>query len=230
MKRFSSVRLITIFFASIFFNFAVNTNAEAHILQCGASQDGANKIICEHAILLNGYKKIASEQQALINSGTLSASDLSAWENDLLSCTDVHCVDISFSSWNDIAAKFKNGNAGKASSIQGQAVSESATAPASSLPPQENETSQAQTIAPSSQPHMIPANTMAETAADGTTHTPQNGDLWIILGPMFLIGTAMIGKRDRRYRTGIKGNPTRTRRLVGMVIIAVAFFITVKFK
>ena len=230
MQRFSIVRLITLFIASIPFNFAINANAEAQIQRCDAPQDGVNKIICEHAILLSEYRKIASEQKTLINSGTLSASNLSAWKNDLFSCTDVHCVDISFSSWNDIAAKFKNGTAGKTGSIQGQTVSESATDPVSTLPPQENEMSQAETIAPSNQPHTIPANHMAETFTDETTHSPKNGDLWIILGPMFLIGSVMMGKRDRRYRTGIKGNPTRTRRLLGLTIVAVAFFITVKFK
>lgn len=68
-------------------------------IQCDSTKQPAQRVICDHAILNHEYGDIYDQQQALIQQGKLSPSDIAAWKQKLDACTDVHCVDGVFAQW-----------------------------------------------------------------------------------------------------------------------------------
>jgi LPXTG-motif cell wall-anchored protein len=73
--------------------------AMASDIQCAATQQPAERIICDHAILNNEYDDIFAQQQALLNAGKLSPERLAQWRQSRSACTDVHCIDVVFAQW-----------------------------------------------------------------------------------------------------------------------------------
>jgi uncharacterized protein len=79
--------------------FGSTTAAMASDLQCATTQQPAERVICDHAILNNEYDDIFAQQQALLNAGRLSAQQVAQWRQARNACTDVHCVDVVFAQW-----------------------------------------------------------------------------------------------------------------------------------
>ncbi|CAD6554053.1 hypothetical protein LMG28727_05636 [Paraburkholderia kirstenboschensis] len=76
-----------------------STRAWASDIQCAATRQPAERVICDHAILNNEYDDIAAQQQALLSSGKLSSGQLAQWRQVRNACTDVHCIDTVFAQW-----------------------------------------------------------------------------------------------------------------------------------
>ena len=72
-------------------------------IQCATTQQPAERVICDHAILNNEYDDIFAQQQALLASGKLSSAQLSQWRQARNACVDVHCVDGVFAQWQSMA-------------------------------------------------------------------------------------------------------------------------------
>jgi hypothetical protein len=224
-------------FLTLIVIFFFETNADAQSLQCSPAQDNVGNVICDHVILLHEYENIQTEQQQLVNTGKLSTADLFAWRQSLTACEDVHCVDAIFATWKEMASKIASnepiGDASQ-SSITSNVVagdSEMASTPRFSedKPVIENDQSPQPTQPVSSSPTPPPESSMTSDPQSSMA-SPRTGNLWMILLPMFAIGSAMLGKRDKRYKTGIKGNPSRLRRFVGLLVIALAFAILMKYQ
>ncbi|MGF6414290.1 hypothetical protein [Paraburkholderia sp. MM5482-R1] len=80
-----------------------STAASANDIQCATSQQPAERVICDHAILNNEYDDIFAQQQALLSSGKLSSVQLAKWRQARNACIDVHCVDGVFAQWKAMA-------------------------------------------------------------------------------------------------------------------------------
>ncbi|SDR41398.1 hypothetical protein SAMN05443245_5706 [Paraburkholderia fungorum] len=76
-----------------------STSAMASDLQCASTQQPAERVICDHAILNNEYDDIFAQQQALLNAGRISAAQIAQWRQSRNACTDVHCIDVAFAQW-----------------------------------------------------------------------------------------------------------------------------------
>ena len=79
------------------------TRAWASDIQCAATRQPAERVICDHAILNNEYDDIVAQQQALLSSGKLSSGQLAQWRQARNACTDVHCIDTVFAQWKTMA-------------------------------------------------------------------------------------------------------------------------------
>lgn len=80
-----------------------SSEAWANDIQCATTQQPAERVICDHAILNNEYDDIFAQQQALLSSGKLSAAQLTQWRRARNACIDVHCVDGVFAQWKAMA-------------------------------------------------------------------------------------------------------------------------------
>lgn len=80
-----------------------SSEAWATDIQCATTQQPAERVICDHAILNNEYDDIFAQQQALLSSGKLSAAQLMQWRRARNACIDVHCVDGVFAQWKTMA-------------------------------------------------------------------------------------------------------------------------------
>jgi len=76
-----------------------STSSWATDIQCESTQQPAQRVICDHAILNHEYDDIYDQQQKLIQQGRLTANDLAAWKRKRDSCVDVHCIDGVFAQW-----------------------------------------------------------------------------------------------------------------------------------
>jgi uncharacterized protein len=85
-----------------------STSSWASDIQCESTQQPAQRVICDHAILNHEYDDIYEQQQKLIQQGKLNANDLAAWKRKRDSCTDVHCIDGVFAQWNAIGKGVEN--------------------------------------------------------------------------------------------------------------------------
>ncbi len=85
-----------------------STSSWASDIQCESTQQPAQRVICDHAILNHEYDDIYEQQQKLIQQGKLNANDLAAWKHKRDSCTDVHCIDGVFAEWNTIGKGVEN--------------------------------------------------------------------------------------------------------------------------
>lgn len=91
-----------------------SASAWASDLQCQSTQQPAQRVICDHAILNHEYDDIFAQQQALIQQGKLSPNDLAAWKQKRDSCADVHCIDTVFAQWSSIDKGLANSPAAPA--------------------------------------------------------------------------------------------------------------------
>jgi uncharacterized protein len=57
-----------------------STSSWASDIQCESTQQPAQRVICDHAILNHEYDDIYEQQQKLIQQGKLNANDLAAWK------------------------------------------------------------------------------------------------------------------------------------------------------
>ncbi|EDZ98505.1 conserved hypothetical protein [Burkholderia sp. H160] len=80
-----------------------SSEAWATDIQCATTQQPAERVICDHAILNNEYDDIFAQQQALLKSGRLSSAQLAQWRHARNACVDVHCVDGVFAQWKAMA-------------------------------------------------------------------------------------------------------------------------------
>src|ERR1700756_4182544 len=79
---------------------AVWSAGRASDIDCARTQQSAERVICDHAILAHRYDRIYGQQQALKSAGKLlSAEDLVDWQQLRNTCTDVHCIDGVFAQW-----------------------------------------------------------------------------------------------------------------------------------
>ncbi|MBN3847820.1 hypothetical protein G3N58_13420 [Paraburkholderia sp. Ac-20342] len=77
--------------------------AWASDIQCATTQQAAERVICDHAILNNEYDDIFAQQQALLRDGRLAVAQLVQWRQARNACVDVHCVDGVFAQWKTMA-------------------------------------------------------------------------------------------------------------------------------
>jgi len=77
--------------------------ARANDIQCATTQQAAERVICDHAILNNEYDDIFAQQQAFLRDGRLTAAQLVQWRQARNACVDVHCVDGVFARWKTMA-------------------------------------------------------------------------------------------------------------------------------
>lgn len=80
-----------------------STAAWASDIRCATTRQPAERVICDHAILNNGYDDVFAQQQALLNSGKLSPEQLAHWRQSRNACNDVHCIDTIFAQWKAMA-------------------------------------------------------------------------------------------------------------------------------
>ncbi len=84
------------------------TSSWATDIQCASTQQPAQRVICDHAILNHEYDDIYEQQQKLIQQGKLATSDLAAWRHKRDACIDVHCIDGVFAEWSTIGKRREN--------------------------------------------------------------------------------------------------------------------------
>ncbi|MEX3894358.1 hypothetical protein [Paraburkholderia sp. BR10954] len=94
-----------------------STAAAANDIQCATTQQPAERVICDHAILNNEYDDIFAQQQALLGSGKLSSAQLAQWRHARNACIDVHCVDGVFDKWKTLARALEAGPQAAASVV-----------------------------------------------------------------------------------------------------------------
>jgi uncharacterized protein len=80
----------------------ISASSWASDIQCARTQQPAQRIICDHAILNSEYDDIYEQQQKLIQQGKLTTNNLIAWQQKRDACTDVHCMDVVFAEWSTI--------------------------------------------------------------------------------------------------------------------------------
>lgn len=78
---------------------AVWSAGRASDIDCARTQQSAERVICDHAILNHQYDRIYGQQQVLTSAGKLSAEDLVDWRQLRNACTDVHCMEGVFAQW-----------------------------------------------------------------------------------------------------------------------------------
>jgi hypothetical protein len=113
-----------------------STEAWASDIQCAATQQPAERVICDHAILNNEYDDIFGQQQALMSSGRLLPEQLAPWRRSLNACTDVHCVDTVFAQWKSMARSVEATSAGApAAPVMASATAMAPVGPNPDTPP-----------------------------------------------------------------------------------------------
>lgn len=85
-----------------------STSSWATDIHCASTQQPAQRIICDHAILNNEYDDIYEQQQKLNQQGKLTTRNLTAWKQKRDACTDVHCMDGVFAEWNTISKSLES--------------------------------------------------------------------------------------------------------------------------
>jgi len=89
-------------------------------IECASTQQPAERVICDHAILNNQYDNIYEQQQRLLGAGKVTPEDIAAWKQERDACADVHCVDGVFGKWKVAAKAIEDGQ----TSQQGAPVSQ----------------------------------------------------------------------------------------------------------
>lgn len=200
-----------------------STRAWASDIQCAATRQPAERVICDHAILNNEYDDIVAQQQALLSSGKLSSGQLAQWRQARNACTDVHCIDTVFAQWKTMARSI-SANAAAAPAIAsstdfapvgpasdaGALASDAGTLPASQASP----TSEASLVRQGSaagvalpQPVASQASSPAAAVATGAREPRSATGLATALTVLVLIAAAFGAFVIRRKRSG--GSPKR---------------------
>jgi len=91
---------------TIFLSFATGTlaaHAEGIDLDCdpalAATALPAHRLICDHALLSMGYRRIFADQQRLLREQKITDADVAAFRKQRDACTSLECLDVVFSGW-----------------------------------------------------------------------------------------------------------------------------------
>lgn len=175
-------------------------------IQCDRTQQPAQRVICDHAILNHEYDDIYEQQQTLLQEGKLTPSDLAAWKQKRDACTDVHCIDGVFAEASTLG-KIPENSAAAPVVTASEALGPAAGAlPASPVAPDASQ--QASSVPVSRQgsaygvalPQSVPSDASApaplsaasanmDTTADGASSRP----FVIALGLLFVIALLAVG-------------------------------------
>ncbi|MGF6551838.1 hypothetical protein [Paraburkholderia youngii] len=107
-------------------------SARASDIECNATQQPAERVICDHAILDNEYDDIYEQQQKLLSSGKVTSDLIANWTAERNACTDVHCVDGVFSKWKSLVLAVEAGQT--VANVEQTADSHISTAPETNAP------------------------------------------------------------------------------------------------
>lgn len=69
--------------------------------------NGAERLICDHALLSMGYRRIFTDQQRLLREQKISQADIAAFRRQRDACTTLDCLDTVFSEWKQNTAGLK---------------------------------------------------------------------------------------------------------------------------
>ncbi len=218
--------------------------------ECETKNDArppAVRLICDYAMLSIGYERIYADQHRLLQAGAISESDVIAWQGKRDSCDSISCLDTVFSEWQQYSARLKTRSASHQPTDGGGTPLPTELVGRQSSPRISSASSSEQLAAPEQSQrgstYATPSSTEAEkrvveaqpppqvevqpaTMPDSPTRKPSSP-----LGTLILIGALCFGiarfltpKRDRRFKTGYKGNrtlPTAVPILYGLSVVLV---------
>lgn len=182
----------------------IGTSSWATDIQCARTQQPAQRIICDHAILSSEYDDIYEQQQKLVQQGKLTTNNLIAWQQKRDACTDVHCMDGVFAEWSTMDKSLE-----RVATVPAMTASEALGTPpastASSLAAQPSQ--QASGVPVSRQgsaygvalPQAVTSNASAPVpaiAASASTHSRDgimSDPLLIVLGILLVIAALSVG-------------------------------------
>jgi uncharacterized protein len=181
-------------------------------IQCESTQQPAQRVICDHAILNHEYDDIYEQQQKLIQQGKLTQHDLAAWNRKRDGCADVHCIDGVFAQWSAIDKGLEN-SAGTPTIAASEALgtpvitASEALGPAPGASPAAAEASQQSSSVPVSRlgsaygvalPQSVPSNfsvpaPISEASATTRTSGGTASLLFFVLGTLLVIAGLGVG-------------------------------------
>jgi uncharacterized protein len=191
-----------------------STSSWATDIQCASTQQPAQRVICDHAILNHEYDDIYEQQQKLIQQGKLATSDLAAWRHKRDACIEVHCIDGVFAEWSTIGKRRENSAAPPVITAS-QALGIPSALPASSAVAEASQQSSSVPVARQGsaygialpQPVASDASAPAPVSASAATVTPgraSSNPLLVVLSVLLLIVVsgvcAMVIYQRRRQR------------------------------
>lgn len=103
--------------------------AMAGDIACDSSQQAAERVICDHAILNRQYDRIYDQQQKLLDAGKVSTDQIVSWRQERDICIDVSCVDVVFLKWKTIATAAENDQTPSPSDADGGHLNEAKNEP-----------------------------------------------------------------------------------------------------
>lgn len=59
----------------------------------------AHRLICDHALLSMGYRRIFADQQRLLREQRMTDAEVVAFRKQRDACTSLECLDLVFSEW-----------------------------------------------------------------------------------------------------------------------------------
>ncbi len=215
----------------------------------GAVRSKGERIICDYAMLANGYEHIYEDQQKLLLQGRISDSEIAAWRARRDACDSVSCLDGLFAEWGQradrrnivpIAPATISGTppaAQQAPEAESFPVRQFDASPSGQLPAskeaQPGEPPASAEISPAPEPSSAEAASPIEPAAAPSAKSnssPLANLMWLgFIG--IAIALAITPKRDRRFKTGYKNNrtvPTAVPILYGLSVVALLVGFLVK--
>jgi len=174
-------------------------------IQCEATQQRAQRVICDHAILNHEYDDIYEQQQKLIQQGKLTPNDLAAWKRKRDGCADVHCIDGVFAQWSAIDKRLENSAAVPVITASEALGPAPGTSPASPTAAEANQQSLSVPVSRQGSaygvalPQSVPsdsAGSASVSAASATTRTASgtsSSPLTIVLGVLLVIAVLGVG-------------------------------------
>lgn len=208
----------------------------------GSVKPQGQRLICEYAMLSNGYERIYEEQQEFLRQGKISNAEIAAWRGKRDNCDSVACLDGVFAEW-DQRANPRNASPAAPATFSGTPSGQLKTPETESLPVRRVDvspsgqlpaTKEAQPegptvgleIRPTPEPGTADTTRTEQPAAEPTAKKESNplaGLIWIgIVG--IVLAQALMPKRDRRFTTGYKNNrtiPTAVPILYGLSAVAI---------
>lgn len=73
------------------------------------SASAAERLICDHALLSMGYRRIFADQQRMLREKKITDDDVAAFRKQRDACTTLDCLDGVFSAWKQNTANLKSG-------------------------------------------------------------------------------------------------------------------------
>jgi len=167
-------------------------------IQCESTQQPAQRVICDHAILNHEYDDIYQQQQKLIQAGKLTTSDVAAWKHKRDACIDVHCIDGVFAEWSTIGKRRENSAATPVITAS-EALGSSPALPASSAAAEASQQSSGVPVSrqgsaygiaipqPVASAASAPAPVSAASTATAASGRASSNPLPVVLGVLLLI-------------------------------------------